>query len=225
VYLLNKNIAQLRWYCGENTPDLRPTLSNLSGLLTICSNSVAGEVELQPTSTNSSPARFQLPVAPPVLAGVTRQGAAGVSVNSPARRFSSAEKEDSSSEGEVKSNIGLEGSEEVKTVKSDIIEIKEVEQSESVCKDKEQDNPETDMNQCNQELSENKSVIYDLSSSVDQTVDHTNEVIEEQMDTETVEGVEEAVEATDVFWDSVASRTLALATPHSFKTHLGRSYK
>jgi len=228
VYLLNKNIAQLRWYCGENTPDLRPTLSNLSGLLTICSNSVAGEVEFQPTSTNSSPARFQLPVAPPVLAGVARQGAALVSANSPARRFSSAEKEDSSSEGEVKPTIGVEESDPDKTVKSDINELKEiVEQSESVCENNGQDIQETDKNQCVQELSENKSVINDISSSDDRTVDHSNGVIEEQMelDTETVEGVEEAVEATDVFWDSVASRTLALATPHSFKTHLGRSYK
>ncbi|XP_067007488.2 UV radiation resistance-associated gene protein isoform X2 [Anabrus simplex] len=33
VYLLNKNIAQLRWYCGLPTHDLRTTLSNLMGLL------------------------------------------------------------------------------------------------------------------------------------------------------------------------------------------------
>ncbi|XP_014236822.1 UV radiation resistance-associated gene protein isoform X1 [Trichogramma pretiosum] len=35
VYLLNKNIAQLRWYCGLPTPDLRATLPNLSGLINI----------------------------------------------------------------------------------------------------------------------------------------------------------------------------------------------
>lgn len=33
VYLLNKNIAQLRWYCGLPTQDLRATLSNLFSLL------------------------------------------------------------------------------------------------------------------------------------------------------------------------------------------------
>lgn len=33
VYLLNKNIAQLRWLCGQNTADLRETLSNLSSFL------------------------------------------------------------------------------------------------------------------------------------------------------------------------------------------------
>ncbi|XP_014213895.1 UV radiation resistance-associated gene protein [Copidosoma floridanum] len=35
VYLLNKNIAQLRWYCGLLTSDLRATLSNLSGLINV----------------------------------------------------------------------------------------------------------------------------------------------------------------------------------------------
>ena len=33
VYLLNKNIAQLRWLCGLNTTDLAATLPNLSSLL------------------------------------------------------------------------------------------------------------------------------------------------------------------------------------------------
>lgn len=33
VFLLNKNIAQMRWYCGIPTPDLRPTLANLHFLL------------------------------------------------------------------------------------------------------------------------------------------------------------------------------------------------
>ncbi|XP_066598188.1 UV radiation resistance-associated gene protein isoform X2 [Prorops nasuta] len=35
VYLLNKNIAQIRWYCGLPTTDLRPTLSNLTGLINL----------------------------------------------------------------------------------------------------------------------------------------------------------------------------------------------
>ncbi|XP_011501800.1 PREDICTED: UV radiation resistance-associated gene protein isoform X2 [Ceratosolen solmsi marchali] len=35
VYLLNKNIAQLRWYCGLPTADLRATLPNLSGLINV----------------------------------------------------------------------------------------------------------------------------------------------------------------------------------------------
>nr|CAD7408920.1 unnamed protein product [Timema poppensis] len=35
VYLLNKNIAQLRWYCGVPTQDLRATLPNLATLLSV----------------------------------------------------------------------------------------------------------------------------------------------------------------------------------------------
>nr|BAN21317.1 hypothetical protein [Riptortus pedestris] len=35
VYLLNKNIAQLRWYCGLTTSDLRHTLPNLQALMNL----------------------------------------------------------------------------------------------------------------------------------------------------------------------------------------------
>jgi len=226
VYLLNKNIAQLRWYCGENTPDLRPTLSNLSGLLTICTNSVTGEEELQPTSTNSSPARFQLPVAPPVLAGVTKQTPALANRANSVRRASNVDKEDSSSEGEKKlnnNNLDRMEPDKERDMNNDI-ENTLVNQADSVC-DEDQDHLETAQGSCDQKI-RNKSVINDFSSgTVDYTIDKTNCDTEEQMDTETVEVVEEAVEAADVFWDSVASRTQALATPHSFKTHLGRSYK
>ncbi|XP_076175811.1 UV-resistance associated gene isoform X2 [Ptiloglossa arizonensis] len=38
VYLLNKNIAQLRWYCGLPTTDLRATLPNLATLINIRPN-------------------------------------------------------------------------------------------------------------------------------------------------------------------------------------------
>lgn len=33
AYLLNKNIAQVRWYCGLVTQDLRATLPNLATLI------------------------------------------------------------------------------------------------------------------------------------------------------------------------------------------------
>lgn len=33
VYLLNKDIAQLRWLCGLNTTDLAATLPNLYSLM------------------------------------------------------------------------------------------------------------------------------------------------------------------------------------------------
>ncbi|XP_058804895.1 uncharacterized protein LOC131672011 [Phymastichus coffea] len=35
VYLLNKNIAQLKWYCGLPTTDLRATLPNIASLINI----------------------------------------------------------------------------------------------------------------------------------------------------------------------------------------------
>lgn len=35
VYLLNKNIAQLKWYCGLPTLDLRATLANLASLIDV----------------------------------------------------------------------------------------------------------------------------------------------------------------------------------------------
>ncbi|KOC67371.1 UV radiation resistance-associated gene protein [Habropoda laboriosa] len=38
VYLLNKNVAQLRWYCGLPTMDLRATLSNLATFINIKPN-------------------------------------------------------------------------------------------------------------------------------------------------------------------------------------------
>lgn len=38
VYLLNKNIAQLRWYCGLPTTDLRAMLPNLAALINIKPN-------------------------------------------------------------------------------------------------------------------------------------------------------------------------------------------
>nr|XP_027226278.1 UV radiation resistance-associated gene protein-like [Penaeus vannamei] len=43
VFLLNKNIAQIRWYCGIPTPDLRQTLPNLSALMMkITQSSIGG---------------------------------------------------------------------------------------------------------------------------------------------------------------------------------------
>ena len=65
VYLLNKNIAQLRWHCEESTPDLRTTLRNLDHLLTLLT------AARQSSSLLASPSiRLNLPHAPPVLSGV-----------------------------------------------------------------------------------------------------------------------------------------------------------
>jgi len=63
VYLLNKDIAQLRWFCDESTSDLRSTLRNLDGLLRLLTCARGDPV------LTSSP-RLNLPLAPPVLSGV-----------------------------------------------------------------------------------------------------------------------------------------------------------
>jgi len=64
VYLLNKNIAQLRWHCDTTTADLRPTLANLSSLLESLTTREPQEEATQPL------ARLVLPLAPAVLKGV-----------------------------------------------------------------------------------------------------------------------------------------------------------
>lgn len=63
VYLLNKNIAQLRWHCNQETKDLRTTLRNLHGLLLILTT----DEEMVHSSASM---RMNLPVAPSVLSGL-----------------------------------------------------------------------------------------------------------------------------------------------------------
>ncbi|XP_014286983.1 UV radiation resistance-associated protein [Halyomorpha halys] len=46
VYLLNKNIAQLRWYCGLTTSDLRHTLPNLQGLMNLKRDDIGRNVQV-----------------------------------------------------------------------------------------------------------------------------------------------------------------------------------
>ncbi|XP_011870520.1 PREDICTED: UV radiation resistance-associated gene protein [Vollenhovia emeryi] len=53
VYLLNKNIAQLRWYCGLPTTDLRATLPNLATLINIKPNQIHLDDSKRTFSTSS----------------------------------------------------------------------------------------------------------------------------------------------------------------------------
>ncbi|EZA57886.1 hypothetical protein DMN91_002469 [Ooceraea biroi] len=53
VYLLNKNIAQLRWYCGMPTTDLRATLPNLAMLVNIKPNQIHLDDSKRTFSTSS----------------------------------------------------------------------------------------------------------------------------------------------------------------------------
>ena len=45
LYLLNKNVAQLRWQCGLITVDLRPTLQNLQEILGLGKDHVSKDLE------------------------------------------------------------------------------------------------------------------------------------------------------------------------------------
>ncbi|XP_011689944.1 PREDICTED: UV radiation resistance-associated gene protein-like [Wasmannia auropunctata] len=53
VYLLNKNIAQLRWYCGLPTTDLRATLPNLATLINVKPNQIHLDDSKRTFSTSS----------------------------------------------------------------------------------------------------------------------------------------------------------------------------
>lgn len=73
VYLLNKNVAQLRWYCGLSTQDLRATLPNLAALFypkagpgslvnsSSISNFIAANVNGQSLTLDRSPLGSHLP--------------------------------------------------------------------------------------------------------------------------------------------------------------------
>ncbi|XP_076225878.1 UV-resistance associated gene isoform X2 [Nomia melanderi] len=71
VYLLNKNIAQLRWYCGLPTTDLRATLPNLVTLINIRPNQSHLDNSKRTYSTSSldidiSNGKQNVPLTPPI---------------------------------------------------------------------------------------------------------------------------------------------------------------
>ncbi|KAF7394039.1 hypothetical protein HZH68_010858 [Vespula germanica] len=71
VYLLNKNIAQLRWYCGLPTTDLRATLSNLATLLKMKPNQSHLDNSKRTFSTSSldtevGNGKQNVPLTPPI---------------------------------------------------------------------------------------------------------------------------------------------------------------
>jgi len=218
VYLLNKNIAQLRWYCGENTADLRPTLFNLNGLLSNCTSSAYNNT----LSSNSSPARLQLPNAPSVLSGVSRTmpGTPITALKSPERRIQTGESDDDGDEScELISKT--KDCESDSSVMNGTDKEEEEEQNSSPAFHK-KDFEGHNNSHVKDEIC-NTSVIEDV---VKYSINITNTVDEELTEANaSVDIVEEAVEAADMFWDSVASRTEALAAPNSFKTHLSRPYK
>ncbi|XP_012280784.1 UV radiation resistance-associated gene protein isoform X2 [Orussus abietinus] len=70
VYLLNKNIAQLRWYCGLPTMDLRATLLNLSSLINIKQSqpfdSSKRTFSGSSLDTETGSSKHNMPLTPPI---------------------------------------------------------------------------------------------------------------------------------------------------------------
>ena len=74
VYLLSKNIAQLRWHCSLHTADLRPCLANLAGLLSAC----AARHEPEQGSQQGGQQLGSSPPAPsPPPTGLTSENSSG----------------------------------------------------------------------------------------------------------------------------------------------------
>ena len=55
LYLLNKNVAQLRWQCGLITVDLRPTLHNLDEILSLGKDAKNTDIAIPSVMTTSPP--------------------------------------------------------------------------------------------------------------------------------------------------------------------------
>jgi len=240
VYLLNKNIAQLRWYCGESTQDLRPTLSNLQELLSMCGQPSDKEL--------TSPSRFKLPSAPPILAGVAQYLSRGTPVHAVGTGSS-----------ENASHVALDAEEKkredevtVTEVKDDVIEVIVREQSDTssessdtnIC-DKTSNYitvPELIENQNGVEIlrEEKQPVLVEKCSNVRLSSNfpessrieicygtedlEANPVIEDKVINslddhkgDSNDNIEEGMEASDLFWGDVSSRAQALSVPSSFR--------
>ena len=194
VYLLNKNIAQLRWFCGLTTPDWKVTLRNLAGLLDSCTQNM-GDLSVSPSE--SSPARHRLPPAPP--AASHRAGSS--SELEPDMKNNKADQvEDSNSSTEDN-----EGDTEDK-----------ITDSEQICDDKTEDLVLVDVMNSDQDICIETGAVS--VEEAGKTSPGLRSLGEEE------EPVEEAVEAADIFWDSVADRTEALAVPNTFKRQLSRPF-
>jgi len=199
VFLLNKNIAQLRWFCGEATSDAKPTLKNLSGLLQLCSTSS----ELPPSP------EYRLPEARPLLAGTVLPTST-----------TDTEIEDSGSNQEVLGENKLETVAETNSV------VKQVSEIQIVCDrdEKEVSIPSSPFKAPPPSLKD-PSPLPSPGKSSPHTCEEAGliktrngeakEAVEEELLVE-LEEPEVGVEAEDLFRD-IALRTEALSAPTSFK--------
>ena len=199
IYLLNKNIAQLRWFVGLTTPDWKVTLANLSGLVETCTADSLTSLGESSSPSHASPARHRLPPAPPSVSH-RPAGSSSETVDSEARNNKKVEDTSSSSEEHC-----------------DTEDIK-IPASEQICDEKSEDKVKDD-------------VISDFPSSskdicIETACHQEGGSLSPSLISPDEDGqhVEEAVEASDVFWDSVANRTEALAVPNTFKRQLSRPF-
>jgi len=242
VYLLNKNIAQLRWYCGESTQDLRPTLSNLHQLLGLCGKPSDKDI--------TSPSRFKLPVAPPILAGVAQYLSRGTPVHVGGSSGASSESA---------SHVVLDSERRediVKEVKEEVIEVVVVAREEDTSSESSDicdktSNYITVPEAVDDDNSVDESLVVEIKSPIEkkcsqqnvrlssnfsessrieicygtEDLDHSNSVIKDHQvinsldegKADSNDNIEEGMEASDLFWGDVSSRAQALAVPSSFR--------
>ena len=199
VYLLNKNIAQLRWFVGLRTPDWKVTLANLSGLLDSCTADTGGASGDSISPGLSSPARHRLPPAPPTASH--REAETSSETDLEMKNSAKVEESDSSSEEPIDTDDKIVVSEQICDEKSEDL----------VRADVISDFPSSDKDIC----VETPAVSFQEGGRI------SPNTLTEDDDSQQVE---EAVEAADAFWDSVADRTEALAVPNTFKRQLSRPF-
>ena len=224
VYLLSQNICQLRWLSNSlPTADLKPLLANLSELVSTHQRSGS--------ASSASPEhvpRHQLP-APPLLSS----SLSSVGGHSPARRrqhqgdekrkrkpsfFRTSDEVSDETENEEKLEIvSKNGDNFLKTKSTPSEEEASIHPNDS--------EPNTF---CDFQTSDNDIIrepVKENYSSIEKDVVVGSSPQKNGETSETIHEVEEAMEAgTDLFWDSVADRTQALAVPNTFKRQLTRPH-
>jgi len=202
VFLLNKNIAQLRWLCGETTSDAKPTLRNLAGLLNLCSTSS----ELPPSP------EYRLPEARPVLAGTVL----------PTSTTTDTEVEEPNQEVLVKEEVETM-SESEQMSENQIICDKEEKQGGVPASPYKVPSPSLLQASPKPTSTSKSSSSICEEAPVDVSVNgEAKEAVEEELLVE-VEEPEVGVEAEDLFRD-IALRTQALSAPTSFKSSQRQRY-
>jgi len=231
VYLLNKDIAQLRWHCDETTTDLRTTLRNLDGLL--CLLTTREPLLASPVT------RLNLPIAPPILSGVATLLSRGTPPGPPAcisdqDGGGSSSKDNSSSDPTdtdpdfdppkvIKEAVSEFSEENTKKVQLENEDPSKTDQSESVILiDSDNNNLVDEAEEAQTDAvapTRSDSVPASRPPPVGESAAGILVGVSEVGVTQDDEG-ERNIElgiAADIFWESVTSRAQVLSVPASFK--------